>query len=194
MRMTSNREIARPENESILPAHKIELAVAHVIRPAFLARPDPVSLTPSWRQDGTARQNSCAKSGWARARIPCRASEGVRPIGTAARVPFSAHAVQASAGAPAALLNRAAPSAWRSIRGIPLRDLAQRIDISPAYWSRIERQMEKAPKNELMERAAQVLGLDLDEVFIEASRLPPDMQRDVRGVVQAYRKFKQAED
>jgi hypothetical protein len=45
-----------------------------------------------------------------------------------------------------------------------------------------------------MERAAQVLGLDLDEVFIEASRLPPDMQRDVRGVVQAYRKFKQAED
>jgi transcriptional regulator with XRE-family HTH domain len=82
----------------------------------------------------------------------------------------------------------------REEAGIPLRELAQRIDISPAYWSRIEREMEKAPKNELMERAAQVLGLDLDEVFIEASRLPPDMQRDVRGVVQAYRKFKQAED
>jgi transcriptional regulator with XRE-family HTH domain len=82
----------------------------------------------------------------------------------------------------------------REEAGIPLRDLAQRIDISPAYWSRIEREMEKAPKNELMERAAQVLGLDLDEVFIEASRLPPDMQRDVRGVVQAYRKFQQSED
>jgi transcriptional regulator with XRE-family HTH domain len=82
----------------------------------------------------------------------------------------------------------------REAAGIPLRELAQRIDISPAYWSRIEREMEKAPKNELMERAAQVLGLDLDEVFIEASRLPPDMQRDMRGVVQAYRKFKQAED
>jgi len=82
----------------------------------------------------------------------------------------------------------------REAAGIPLRELAQRIDISPAYWSRIEREMEKAPKNELMERAAQVLGLDLDEVFIEASRLPPDMQRDVRGVVQAYRKFQQSED
>jgi HTH-type transcriptional regulator, competence development regulator len=82
----------------------------------------------------------------------------------------------------------------REEAGIPLRDLAQRIDISPAYWSRIEREMEKAPKNELMERAAQVLGLDLDEVFIEASRLPPDMQRDVRGVVQAYRKFQHSED
>lgn len=82
----------------------------------------------------------------------------------------------------------------REEAGMPLRILAQKIDISPAYWSRIEREMEKAPKDELMERAASVLGLDLDEVFIEASRLPPDMQRDVRGVVNAYRKLKQSED
>jgi transcriptional regulator with XRE-family HTH domain len=82
----------------------------------------------------------------------------------------------------------------REEAGIPLRDFAHRIDISPAYWSRIEREMEKPPKDELMEKAAHVLGLDLDDVFIEASRLPPDMQRDVRGVVQAYRKRKEAED
>jgi HTH-type transcriptional regulator, competence development regulator len=82
----------------------------------------------------------------------------------------------------------------REEAGIPLRDLAQRIDISPAYWSRIEREMEKAPRDDLMEKAAHVLGLDPDEVFIEASRLPPDMQRDVRGVVQAYRRHKQSED
>jgi transcriptional regulator with XRE-family HTH domain len=82
----------------------------------------------------------------------------------------------------------------REDAGIPLRDFAQKINISPAYWSRIEREMEKAPKDELMQNAARVLGLDLDEVFIEASRLPPDMQRDVRGVVHAYRKLKQSED
>jgi HTH-type transcriptional regulator, competence development regulator len=82
----------------------------------------------------------------------------------------------------------------REEAGIALREFAQRIEISPAYWSRIEREMEKAPKNELMQRAAEVLGLDLDEVFIEASRLPPDMQRDVRGVVSVYRKFKPSED
>jgi transcriptional regulator with XRE-family HTH domain len=82
----------------------------------------------------------------------------------------------------------------REEAGIPLREFAQRIDISPAYWSRIEREMEKPPKNELMQKAARVLGLDLDEVFIEASRLPPDMQQNVRGVVQAYRKFQQSED
>jgi transcriptional regulator with XRE-family HTH domain len=82
----------------------------------------------------------------------------------------------------------------REEAGIPLRDFAQRINISPAYWSRIEREMEKPPKDELMENAARVLGLDLDEVFIEASRLPPDMQRDVRGVVHAYRKRPKSED
>ena len=82
----------------------------------------------------------------------------------------------------------------REEAGVPLRDFAQRIGISPAYWSRIEREMEKAPKNELMQNAAAVLHLDLDEVFIEASRLPPDMQRDVRGVVHAYRKRPKSED
>jgi HTH-type transcriptional regulator, competence development regulator len=82
----------------------------------------------------------------------------------------------------------------REEAGIPLRVLAQRIDISPAYWSRIEREMEKPPKNELMAKAAEVLRLDLDEVFIEAKRLPPDMQQDVRGVVHAYRKLQQSED
>ena len=46
----------------------------------------------------------------------------------------------------------------REAAGIPLRDFAQRIDISPAYWSRIEREMEKAPKNELMQKAARSSG------------------------------------
>ena len=50
--------------------------------------------------------------------------------------------------------------------------------------------MEKAPKDDLIVKAADVLDLDVDEVFIEASRLPPDMQRDVAGVVHAYRKLK----
>ena len=82
----------------------------------------------------------------------------------------------------------------REEAGIPLREFAQRINISPAYWSRIEREMEKAPRDDLMQKAAEVLGLEPDEVFIKASRLPPDMQRDVRGVVQAYRRRPKPED
>lgn len=78
----------------------------------------------------------------------------------------------------------------REEAGIPLRDFANRIGISPAYWSRIEREMEKAPKDDLIEKAAAVLGVDVDDLFVIASRLPPDMQRDMAGVVGAYRKRK----
>jgi len=76
----------------------------------------------------------------------------------------------------------------REEQGIALNDFARRLDISPAYWSRIEREMEKPPKDELITKAAELLGLDPDEAYIEASRLPPDMQRDVGAVVRLYRK------
>ena len=76
----------------------------------------------------------------------------------------------------------------REAKGIPLNDFARQLDISPAYWSRIEREMEKAPKNDLIIKAAALLGLELDQAFIEAQRLPPDMQMDVGNVVRAYRK------
>jgi HTH-type transcriptional regulator, competence development regulator len=81
----------------------------------------------------------------------------------------------------------------REEAGIPLREFAERIGISPAYWSRIEREMEKAPKDELIEKAAAVLGLNVDELFVLASRLPPDMQSDMAGVVGAYRRLKKSE-
>ena len=82
----------------------------------------------------------------------------------------------------------------REAAGIPLRDFAQRIDISPAYWSRIEREMEKPPKDALIEKAVQALGLSLDQAFIQARRFPPDMQRDIATAVHAYRTFKRQED
>lgn len=71
---------------------------------------------------------------------------------------------------------------------IPLNDFARRIGISPAYWSRIERNMEKPPKDDLITKAAQQLGLDLDEVFVQANRLPPELQKNLGDVVLAYRK------
>ena len=71
---------------------------------------------------------------------------------------------------------------------IPLNDFARRIGISPAYWSRIERNMEKPPKDDLITKAAQQLGLDMDEVFVQANRLPPELQKNLGDVVLAYRK------
>jgi len=69
-----------------------------------------------------------------------------------------------------------------------MNDFARQLEISPAYWSRIEREMEKAPKDELIRKAAELLGINPDDAFVEASRLPPDMREDVGSVVRLYRK------
>jgi len=78
----------------------------------------------------------------------------------------------------------------RTARGISLNDLAERLEISPAYWSRIERDHENPPRDELIERAAAILGVQMDELFVEAQRLPPDMRKDMGRVVLAYRRLR----
>lgn len=82
----------------------------------------------------------------------------------------------------------------RDAAGISLNDFARQIGISPAYWSRIERDMEKPPKDELITKAAEQLGLELDEAFVQASRLPPELQQNIGEVVQAYRKRPTSQD
>lgn len=76
----------------------------------------------------------------------------------------------------------------RTELGIGLNDFAGRVGVSPAYWSRIEREIEKPPRDEVIETAAAILGIRLDDLFVEAGRFPPDMQRDVARVVRAYRR------
>ncbi|MEP6896394.1 MAG: helix-turn-helix transcriptional regulator, partial [Chloroflexota bacterium] len=39
-----------------------------------------------------------------------------------------------------------------------MNEFARKLDISPAYWSRIERELEKPPKDELIVKAAEQLG------------------------------------
>jgi transcriptional regulator with XRE-family HTH domain len=69
----------------------------------------------------------------------------------------------------------------REAKGIQMNDFARQLEISPAYWSRIERDIEKPPKDELIRK-------NVDDAFVEASRLPPDMRDDVGGLVRMYRK------
>jgi len=75
----------------------------------------------------------------------------------------------------------------REEAGMTLTEFARQLEISPAYWSRIETGRENPPKDELIKKAAAILGLSEDELFIEASRLPPDMQEEVAEVVRLYR-------
>lgn len=81
----------------------------------------------------------------------------------------------------------------REAQDISLNDFAHRLGISPAYWSRIEREKENSPKDELIKKAAELLGENPDQAFIEASRLPPDMQGEVATLVAMYRKRPEGE-
>lgn len=76
----------------------------------------------------------------------------------------------------------------REEKGIQMNDFARQLEISPAYWSRIERGLEKPPKDGLIRRAAEILGISADDAFVEASRLPPDIRDDVGNLVRMYRR------
>lgn len=83
--------------------------------------------------------------------------------------------------------------ARRKAHGIGLNEFAERLGISPAYWSRIERELEKPPRDDLVERVAAILEVKLDDLFIEAGRLPPDIRADqkaLKAVVSFYRRGK----
>ncbi|MFY7921375.1 MAG: helix-turn-helix domain-containing protein [Gemmatimonas sp.] len=73
---------------------------------------------------------------------------------------------------------------------IGLNEFAERLGISPTYWSRIERDQEKPPRDDLIERAAAILGVRMDDLFVEAQRLPPDMRENMAKVVVAYRRMR----
>lgn len=73
---------------------------------------------------------------------------------------------------------------------IGLNDMAGRLGISPGYWSRVERNLDPPPSDEVVERAAAILGIPIDQIFVEARRLPPDMRKDIGQVVLAYRRMR----
>ena len=80
--------------------------------------------------------------------------------------------------------------ARRTALMISLNDMAERLGISPGYWSRVERGIDGPPSDELVERVAAILGIPMDELFIESKRLPPDMRKDMGRVVLAYRRLR----
>lgn len=77
----------------------------------------------------------------------------------------------------------------RNARGLTLTAVAAEVGLSVAYLSRIERDRENPPRDELVRRLAQVLGLPEDAVFAAARRLPPDLQERAGEVFAAYRRL-----
>lgn len=63
----------------------------------------------------------------------------------------------------------------RQAQALGLREAAERVGISPAYLSRIERSKEKPPKPEVIKRLAALLGGDVDVLFRLAESTDPDL-------------------
>ena len=77
----------------------------------------------------------------------------------------------------------------REERELTLLEVAERVGISVAYLSRIERERENVPKDELIQKICKALTLDADEAFAAARRLPPDLRPHARSVVRLYRRL-----
>jgi transcriptional regulator with XRE-family HTH domain len=76
----------------------------------------------------------------------------------------------------------------RTERGQTLLDVAAEIGISVAYLSRIERDLELPPKDEIMRKLSRTLKLSQDELYAAARRFPPDLQSKAGEVIAAYRR------
>ena len=63
----------------------------------------------------------------------------------------------------------------RAAQQMGLRAAAERLGISPAYLSRIERGKERPPKPDLVKRMAALLGGDPDILFRLAESTDPDL-------------------
>ena len=81
----------------------------------------------------------------------------------------------------------------RQKQHIGLNDFAARLGVTAAYWSRVERNQVNEPRDDLIEHAAAILGVRVDDLFIAAGRLPPDMRKDLGRVVQTWRKLRSVE-
>jgi transcriptional regulator with XRE-family HTH domain len=79
----------------------------------------------------------------------------------------------------------------RKSEGIGLIQFAKRLGLSAAYWSRVELEREHPPRDVYIEKTAAILGIRLDDLYVEAGRLPPDMRENLRQVVQIYRAKRQ---
>lgn len=77
----------------------------------------------------------------------------------------------------------------RVSRGMTLFDVAADAQVSVPYLSRIERERENVPKDDLIRRIAVILNIPEDEAFAAARRLPPDLRSEAKEVFAVYRRF-----
>ena len=76
----------------------------------------------------------------------------------------------------------------RNERGLTLEDVAIQVGLSVPHLSRIERDRENPPRDEIIEKLAETIGTAADDLFAEARRLPPDLKEKAGEVFALYRR------
>jgi transcriptional regulator with XRE-family HTH domain len=74
-------------------------------------------------------------------------------------------------------------------RGMRLRELARRLDVTPSYVSDIENDR-RTPSEDVLRRIADVLDLDLDELLARSGRIGSDAERYLRRTPTATTLFR----
>ena len=82
----------------------------------------------------------------------------------------------------------------REAQMLGLREAAERLGISPAYLSRIERNKERPPKPEVIKRIATLLGGDPDLLFRLADSTDPELAEYLHLVPSAARFLRTAKE
>jgi len=77
----------------------------------------------------------------------------------------------------------------RVSKGLTLFDVAAEAEVSVPYLSRIEREREYVPKDDLIRRIAVILDIPEDDAFAAARRLPPDLRGEAKEVFAVYRRL-----
>lgn len=70
----------------------------------------------------------------------------------------------------------------REAQGMGLRTAAERLGISPAYLSRVERGKERPPRPDLVKRMATLFGGDPDLLFRLAESTDPDLAEYIHRI------------
>ena len=80
----------------------------------------------------------------------------------------------------------------REAREIQLRDMAKKIEVSPTYLAKVERDEFTPPTEDKVRAIAQIIECDTDELLVMAWRMPSDLAGDVgreegEGIVNVVR-------
>jgi transcriptional regulator with XRE-family HTH domain len=81
--------------------------------------------------------------------------------------------------------------------GMTQRDLAGKVGVGVPHISKVEANREN-PSDDLIVRLAEVFGVDPDELFLSARRLPPalaeDLASDPAGALRFFRTMRNEEN